>query len=377
MKHLLTALIAALVLVLPLYADEPTQRVSVRVIDHEGRPVVGLALSVSSGEHTYYGLTDEDGVMTTSVKVPAYGRSAIIRPQPEEFVVLGDFRGSTTTISSSKPDSYQSQLLAKHSEILKTHSIDKATPVSSIDLVDGIFTLQLPESVRCSVNIRFSGLSAHGTDGWWLLRRDGLPRHLRSGVPHALGVNWERGGPSVDHVLREAVVIPSGDRTPIGFLRLSDCFLLDVSIDDDRQRQLSIEFESPRLRPAYATVHFNSAAGAGQYGHFLVSADGARGSALDLNPFNPFENLDPRGMLRTHHIDHGEYLMVSAPARSGIGFLWSPDSVFDTMLRLRRGEDLPHLKRITIPEGGTVELSTEDFLDPPAETETPAEANPR
>jgi hypothetical protein len=52
---------------------------------------------------------------------------------------------------------------------------------------------------------------------------------------------------------------------------------------------------------------------------------------------------------------------------------WSPGSVFDTMLRLRRGEDLPHLKRITIPEGATVELSTEDFLDPPADKPQPAD----
>ena len=58
---------------------------------------------------------------------------------------------------------------------------------------------------------------------------------------------------------------------------------------------------------------------------------------------------------------------------------WSPGSVFDTMLRLRRGDDLPHLKRITIPEGGTVELSSEDFLDPPAEAEAdqPQPADPR
>lgn len=45
----------------------------------------------------------------------------------------------------------------------------------------------------------------------------------------------------------------------------------------------------------------------------------------------------------------------------------------DTLLRLRRGEDLPHLKRITIPEGGTVELSSEDFLDPPADEPQPAD----
>lgn len=52
-------------------------------------------------------------------------------------------------------------------------------------------------------------------------------------------------------------------------------------------------------------------------------------------------------------------------------------SLPDTMLRLRRGEDLSHLKRITIPEGGTVELSSEDFLDPPAEADQPQPADPR
>ncbi|MFB3431703.1 MAG: hypothetical protein ABL309_12335 [Phycisphaerales bacterium] len=52
-------------------------------------------------------------------------------------------------------------------------------------------------------------------------------------------------------------------------------------------------------------------------------------------------------------------------------------SLPDTLLRLRRGEDLPHLKRITIPEGGTVELSSEDFLDPPAEADQPQAADPR
>ncbi|XHC24658.1 hypothetical protein ABWH91_10285 [Phycisphaerales bacterium ac7] len=52
-------------------------------------------------------------------------------------------------------------------------------------------------------------------------------------------------------------------------------------------------------------------------------------------------------------------------------------SLLDTMLRLRRGEDLPHLKRITIPAGGTVELSTEDILDPPAEADQPQPADPR
>ena len=277
MKPLLTALIAALVLVLPLHADEPAQTVSVRVVDHEGRPVVGLGLSVTSGEHTDYGLTGEGGVMATSVAVPVHGRSAIVRPQPEEFVVLGDFRGSTTTISSSKADSYQSQLLAKHSEILKTYAIDRATPVSSTDLVDGIFTLQLPESVRCLINIRFSGLSSLGTEGWWLLPRNGRIVSLRSSVPHALGLDEGRDSLTIRYVVRSSLAIPARQRTPIGFCRLGDCFLLDVETDRKEHQDETIDFEVPDLRAGHAKVIFSAPAGTTRYGRFLVSSDGPFG----------------------------------------------------------------------------------------------------
>lgn len=381
MKPLLTALIAAIFLVLPLHADEPTQTISVRVIDHEGEPVVGLGLSVTSGEHTDYGLTGEDGVMTTSVAVPVYGRSAIVRPQPEHGVFLGDFRGSTTLITeTNRTDSYLPQLLVKHRDLLKTYAIDRATPVSSTDLVEGIFTLQLPESVRCSVNIRFSGFDSHGTAGWWLLPRNGRSLDLRSEVPQVLGVDEDldegRNPTAIRSVVRSSFSIPSGRRTPIGFCRLGECFLLDMDSERKEQGGVTIDFEVPGLQPGHAKVNFAVPAGTDRYGRFLVSSDGKYGRALDVNPSSVYQNESLEGITLSHALNQGEYVMVSVPARAGIGHLWSPNSVFDTMLRLRRGEDLPHLKRITIPEGGTVELSSEDFLDPPADT-PPAEVDPR
>ena len=125
---------------------------------------------------------------------------------------------------------------------------------------------------------------------------------------------------------------------------------------------------TPRSEPEFdATLRYRPGVWRPDSAHgAIVRIDGELGS-------------DHRHANRSGRLQHArprrDYLVVrDAIPQTGLGHdHWHDGSALDTMLRLRRGEDLPHLKRITIPEDATVELSTEDFLDPPSEV-PPAEA---
>lgn len=365
MKHLLTALIASLFLVLPLNADEPSQTISVRVIDHEDKPISGVSLYSKVGSARAESVTDSLGLASFTVQAQPDAERVWIWPSDTSFQLVNRHRAVK---EQPEPDP----------AALSSYAFDFVYDFDLNQSADGEFTIRVPQTVQCKVKLSVSGISAAGPLGY-ALQRQGGPYHpwRRPGLGQTDGLN-ERG-----FFLRSSLPVVRAQATRIGLFAQGRCYIVELDADRTDAENLSIEVPEPEYTGRRGTIRSLVSDDSDRLRFFLIALNGDHAQEVQLTPARR-DSTDGNGRILRASVPSGEFYVDPHSPRNwawssdiSAANLWSPGSVFDTLLRLRRGEDLPHLKRITIPEGGTVELSTEDFLDPPAETETPAEANPR
>lgn len=371
MKHLLTALIAAISVALPLHAYEPTQTISVRVIDHEGSPVSHLGLDVSIGEHQSFGRTNGEGVVRTSLPIPPDGQSVRVMPRPQsEFMFRGDVYHMRFDIDGSGFREDRQYRPATYRALPAMHLLCLSNTLSASDMVDGRYTLRLPPSVACTLTLNTDASPSADS------------RHL-SGIQRSGGFWVPLYAVPKDSSSKIRFPVPTGEVSKIGLIDSGIGRLISIDATNEREQSAEIDMSAPH-NAIECTVRWQVTDNNDRMAFCLVSESGDIAYAI-RSVYRPFlgssitSNFElKKYRSKTISAAPGRYVLVPMPDEIDLNTnLWSPGSVFDTLLRLRRGEDLPHLKRITIPEGGTVELSSEDFLGPPAETETPAEADPR
>jgi len=359
MKHLLTALIAALVLVLPLHADEPAQTISVRVIDHEGNPISGLALSVEVGEQAVHSFTDEAGLLRPLSLRLGFETPISVTVQAENWIRLGFSPMGNIAVLSSADRSHAGEVVSRHSELVRSYAFDSVTYFEADDIVDGVVTMQAPEAVRCNVRLRLDEWPLPETAGrlrpGWSLWRIGSNAMRISEQEFTDSI--ARDAPDGKVVSEHVIMVPRGQRTLIAARYNHEYHLIEIEQELAEDGAFEVDFDIPQQTEPVARVNFLLRADDTASGYHLVRADAKSAQWL---PVIRISNSNDQAIDREFNFDipSGEYLILP------LGTPWS-----DTLLRLRRGEDLPHLKRITIPEGGTVELSSEVFLDPPAEPE--------
>ncbi len=367
MKHLLTALIAALFFLLPLHADEPTPTISVRVIDHEGNPISGLALSVEVGEQAVHSYTDESGLLRPLSLRPGFDTPIRVRVQPENWIRLGFSPMGNIAVLSSTSRGEVGEIVSRHSQLVRSYALDGVTYFEADDIVDGVVTMQAPEAVRCTIRLRLEEWpipepAASLRPGWSLWRIGSNAMRISE---QEFTDSIARDTPDGRVVSEHVIMVPRGQRTLFAARYNHEYHLIEIEPELAENGAFEVDFDIPQQTEPVARVNFLLRADDTPSGYHLVRADAKSAQWL---PVIRISNSNDQAIDREFNFDisSGEYLILP------LGTPWS-----HTLLRLRRGEDLPHLKRITIPEGGTVELSTEDFLDPPAETETPAEPDPR
>jgi len=369
MKPLLTTLIAALFLVLPLHADDPTQTISVRVIDHEGSPVSHLGLKVSIGEHQSYGRTDSEGVLHTSWAISQDDQSVKVMPRPErEFMIHGQVYHYRFYIDGSEFREDRQYRPATYTALPAMHLLCLSNTLSATDMVNGRYTLRLPPSVACILTLN--------TDE----SPSGDSRHL-SGIQRSGGFWVPLYAVPKDSSSKIRFQVPMGEVSEIGLIDSGIGRVISVNATNGREQSLEIDMTAPH-NAIECTVRWQVTDDNDRVAFCLVSESGdiayvirsAHRAFLGSSITSNFELKKYRS--KTISAAPGRYVLVPIPDKIDLNTnFWAPGSVFDTLLRLRRGEELPHLKRITIPEGGTVELSSEDFLDPPADT--PPQTDPR
>lgn len=372
MKHLLTALIATLFLILPLHADEPTQTISVRVVDHEDKPISGLALYAKVGSARADSVTDSSGLASFTIQAQPDVDSVWIWPFDSSFIAL---RRVDADAAQPEPDP----------GVLSQYAFDRVTRFDLEDFAEGPVTIRAPESLQCMVRMYVSGISAAGPFNWGLqCRGDTNLRWSRPGVGLYVGSD-EKGS-----YLRSSLPIARHQPATIALFAQGLFHLVEI---DAEQTTRGIAFVAIENVDGQSIERFGfadfSAVPKGEIRcpldedttairFCLIPVDGEHAREVWL--MRRLARTANDGQTHQRHatarVPSGEYFIYPLNRdgmyweRGAFGLdYWSPGSVFDTMLRLRRGEDLPHLKRITIPEGGTVELSSEDFLDPPAEAE--------
>ncbi len=365
MKHLLTALFAALFLVLPLHAEEPTEMISLRVIDHEGEPISGLALKAKVGSARADAVTDESGI--ASFTVPE---------QPDaDSVWIWPFDSSFTPLTRARVDAAQPE---PDLTAFSSYAFDRATRFDLDELAEDPFTMRTPESVQCMVRLYVVGISAKALDIEALQCRGGPNmRWSRPGL--GLYFGSDESGPYLRSFL------PIARHQPAQIAAFAQGRFHLVELDEEQTKQGLVRVEVESVDPLPSTHHavpsgeilcpLEDDSAVIRFCLIPVDGDHAREVWLRRERLPTKSGRIPHPQARAT-VPSGDFLILPRN-RNGMYWerdafgpdFWSPGSVFDTMLRLRRGEDLPHLKRITIPEGGTVELSTEDFLDPPTEPE--------
>ncbi|MFG0291978.1 MAG: hypothetical protein ACF8MJ_02360 [Phycisphaerales bacterium JB050] len=370
MKHLLTALIATLVLVLPLHADEPTQTISVRVIDHEGSPIGGLALKAKVGSVRAKSVTDSSGLATFSVQVQPDADSVWIWPFDSSFELVS-LHGAATDQPEPDPVAFSS------------YAFDRVTQFDLEDFAGGPVTIRAPQTVRSEVRLYVSGFSAAGPVGYALQRRGGAQ------------YSWSRPGSGriydVDEggsFLRSSVPLVQGRASLVALYAQGRYHIVELDAVKTNSENLMIEVPDPESLVSQGKIRSPVVDQAVRIRFCLIAVDGGYAREVQLTP-EKGSSVSGRGhILRASaRVPSGEFYIDSREQRLGSGpydacgpNLWSPNSVFDTMLRLRRGEDLPHLKRITITEGETVEISPDDYTLPPTNdqpADQPQPANPR
>ncbi|MFI4854632.1 MAG: hypothetical protein ACIAQF_06590 [Phycisphaerales bacterium JB065] len=366
MKPLLTTLIAALVFVLPLRADEPTQSIAVRVIDHAGNPISGLALSVEVGEQAVHSFTDEAGLLRPLSLRLGFETPISVTIQAENWIRLGFSPMGNIAILSSADRGPTGEVVSRHSELVRSYAFDGVTYFEADDIVDGVVTMQAPEAARCTVRLRLDEWPIPETpgslrSGWLLWRIGGNAMQISE---QEFTDSIVRDAPDGEIVSEHVIMVPRGRRALIAARHNHEYYLIEIEPDSTEHGDFEVDFDIPLQTEPSARVKFLLRSDDTPSGYHLVRADAKSAQWL---PVIRISNSNDQAIDREFNFDisSGEYLILP------LGTPWS-----DTLLRLRRGEDLPHLKRITIPEGGTVELSSEDFIDPSAEA-PPAEADPR
>ena len=224
-------------------------------------------------------------------------------------------------------------------------------------LLEQTAAIQAEQAVWCVVNLT--------------ARQAGLPARTP-----AIFVRGTVARPVDPRASQHRVPVPRGERVDIGVLSYARSrsasnntvlFYLHSFAPYFNGSGVLLGSPTPRSEPEFdATLRYRPGVWRPDSAHgAIVRIDGELGLIIDTR-------TGPDGY--STRVPAGDYLVVrDAIPQTGLGHdHWHDGSALDTLLRLRRGEDLPHLKRITIPEGATVELSTEDFLDPPTEV-PPAE----
>jgi hypothetical protein len=333
------------------------------VIDHEGEPISGLVLAAKVGSARADSVTDASGIASFTVPVQPDAASVWIWPVDD---VPRRREGANTT----QPE--------PNREILSSYAFDRVTQFDLDELADGPLTIRVSESVQCMLRVYVPGVSSG------IFIQEGLQSR---GGPC---LKWSRpdkgsyfGGGGERPYIGSSLPIARHQPAQIAVTAQGRFYLVELDAEQTARSVLLVDIDNVDDVPLNGEIWCPLDDDTKVIRICLIPVDGNHAREVWLTRVRVRTESDQTKPPQARAmVPSGDYFVFPMNRhgmyweRDTFGLdLWSPGSVFDTMLRLRRAEDLPHLKRITIPEGGTVELSTEDFIDPPAHT--PPQTDPR